>query len=359
MDIPEDILLIPLHTVFLAESATWPRFTLLGQILGSIVLALEAMIRFRPDILIDTSGFPFIYPIIQKLFNCKLVAYVHYPFISTDMIHKLQTKSFNNSGIIADNQFLRRAKIIYYKTLVNIYSICGKCCDLALTNSSWTNNHMVRLWNSCPIMKIVYPPCDLSPFTNLKNCCKSRQTTQVVSLSQFRPEKNHQLQLEITAKVIEKDPNVQFVFVGGCRGVEDENRVKELKEYAEQLNISKSVQFKLNLPFNDLLNCLQASSIGLHTMTDEHFGIGIVELMAAGLITIAHNSGGPRADIIKKGEGFLCSSASDYAETILKISGMTQDERIKIAEKGRSGAVSRFSGVIFQKQFSDNLMKIL
>lgn len=36
----------------------------------------------------------------------------------------------------------------------------------------------------------------------------------------------------------------------------------------------------------------------LHTMIDEHFGIAIVELMAAGLITIAHNSGGPGLDII-------------------------------------------------------------
>lgn len=33
-------------------------------------------------------------------------------------------------------------------------------------------------------------------------------------------------------------------------------------------------------------------------MVDEHFGISIVEYMAAGLVPIAHNSGGPRADIV-------------------------------------------------------------
>ena len=44
-------------------------------------------------------------------------------------------------------------------------------------------------------------------------------------------------------------------------------------------------------------------------MKDEHFGIVIVELMSAGLVTIAHASGGPLQDIIGKSDdqiGFLC-----------------------------------------------------
>ena len=40
------------------------------------------------------------------------------------------------------------------------------------------------------------------------------------------------------------------------------------------------------------------AKVGLHTMKEEHFGISIVEMMTAGLITIAHASGGPRHDII-------------------------------------------------------------
>jgi alpha-1,2-mannosyltransferase len=34
-------------------------------------------------------------------------------------------------------------------------------------------------------------------------------------------------------------------------------------------------------------------------MKDEHFGINLIEFMAAGLIVVAHNSGGPKLDIIK------------------------------------------------------------
>jgi alpha-1,2-mannosyltransferase len=33
-------------------------------------------------------------------------------------------------------------------------------------------------------------------------------------------------------------------------------------------------------------------------MWNEHFGISIVEMMAAGLVVVAHNSGGPKDDIV-------------------------------------------------------------
>lgn len=50
-----------------------------------------------------------------------------------------------------------------------------------------------------------------------------------------------------------------------------------------------------HIPYRRLLG---EAVCGLHTMTDEHFGISIVEYMAAGLVPIANNSGGPRTDIV-------------------------------------------------------------
>lgn len=38
--------------------------------------------------------------------------------------------------------------------------------------------------------------------------------------------------------------------------------------------------------------------VGLHTMIDEHFGIALVEFLASGLLVVAHNSGGPKSDIL-------------------------------------------------------------
>lgn len=43
-------------------------------------------------------------------------------------------------------------------------------------------------------------------------------------------------------------------------------------------------------------------TIGIHTMEAEHFGISVVEMLAAGLIVVAHNSAGPKEDIVRTAE---------------------------------------------------------
>ncbi len=53
--------------------------------------------------------------------------------------------------------------------------------------------------------------------------------------------------------------------------------------------------------------------------------------MASGAISLAHNSGGPRADIIVHGEsGFLATEADEYAECIAKVLNMSEGELLKM-----------------------------
>ena len=48
---------------------------------------------------------------------------------------------------------------------------------------------------------------------------------------------------------------------------------------------------------------MEESTIGLRAMWNEHFGISIVNCMAAGLIMVAHKSGGPLMNIVIGSEG--------------------------------------------------------
>lgn len=41
------------------------------------------------------------------------------------------------------------------------------------------------------------------------------------------------------------------------------------------------VEFRLNAPYEELLHWLSVSSIGISTMVEEHFGIGVVEFMVS------------------------------------------------------------------------------
>ena len=70
--------------------------------------------------------------------------------------------------------------------------------------------------------------------------------------------------------------------VGSCRGPDDEARLQQLQEYAEQLELGNSVEWYVNVPFSELKMLLGDAVGGLHTMMDEHFGISVVEYMAAG-----------------------------------------------------------------------------
>jgi alpha-1,2-mannosyltransferase len=103
----------------------------------------------------------------------------------------------------------------------------------------------------------------------------------ILSIAQFRPEKNHALQLESFACLIKtyQIQDVQLILFGSCRGAEDELRIVQLKSLAQELEIESNVQFVINGSVSLLREHLGTSLIGLHTMVNEHFGIGIVEYM--------------------------------------------------------------------------------
>ena len=68
-------------------------------------------------------------------------------------------------------------------------------------------------------------------------------------------------------------------------------------QYAKEKNMSENVKILRNVSWDDLVGWLGKAEAGMHTMWMEHFGIGVVEMQAAGAIPIAHRSAGPKMDI--------------------------------------------------------------
>lgn len=111
----------------------------------------------------------------------------------------------------------------------------------------------------------------------------------------------------------------KFILIGATRGKEDEELVDELKRTAFDLGISSSVEFWENKPRVEIVKLFSKAKAAIHTMKEEHFGISVVEMMAAGIVTIAHNSAGPKLDIIGKSDsvvGYLCDNEADYAANV-------------------------------------------
>jgi alpha-1,2-mannosyltransferase len=70
---------------------------------------------------------------------------------------------------------------------------------------------------------------------------------------------------------------IKLFIIGSCRNEEDLSRANSLRELAKTLDVESHVELKLNFKFEYLLTYLSESAVGIHTMVDEHFGIGFLE----------------------------------------------------------------------------------
>eukprot|EP00775_Hariotina_reticulata_P005441 gene5440-5674_t len=374
----------PVEVVSLKQTSAilpeqYPRFTLVRQAWGSVKLGLEALKLFVPEVYIDTTGWAFVYP-LAKLARCRVACYVHYPTVSTNMLGRVWSRQqmYNNDDAISSSSLKSLVKALYYQAFALVYGLAGACADVVLVNSSWTAGHVRQLWWSWHDPALVYPPCDT---TDLQKLPLDRRLKHLflISVAQFRPEKNHRLQLEAYALARQwaaaKDSTGRhsavlvssLKIVGGCRGEEDEARLQQLQQYAEELGLADVVEWHVNLPYSELKQLLGGAVGGLHTMLDEHFGISVVEYMAAGVIPIAHNSGGPRADIVVDEDGdtgpqrtgYLAETREEYAAAITTVLEMEQRDRLKIAAAAQRRAATMFSTERFHQAFLASVTPVL
>ncbi|XP_076847966.1 GDP-Man:Man(3)GlcNAc(2)-PP-Dol alpha-1,2-mannosyltransferase [Brachyhypopomus gauderio] len=378
--LPRPVRFVFLKQRFLVEASLYPHFTLIGQSVGSLFLAWEALTAFPPDLYVDSMGYAFTLPVFRYLGGCRVGSYVHYPTISTDMLSVVRERNprFNNADYISHSPVLSAIKVVYYCTFALLYGLAGSCSDVVMVNSTWTLGHILALWRAPNRTSVVYPPCDVQAFLDVpldeeeEGEKGGRRCHSVVSVAQFRPEKDHQLQIRAFQKLLDRkgvEPggreSVKLVLIGGCRNREDEDRVLMLRGLCQELGVADRVEFKLNIPFEELKKELVEATVGLHTMWNEHFGIGVVECMAAGTVILAHKSGGPKLDIVAPFEGgptgFLADDEDSYADAMERILAMTPAARLEIRQRARQ-SVTRFSDSEFEACFlaaAEPLMRAL
>ena len=395
----------------LLEASRYPRFTMLFQSLASLRVAHAALLKRKPHVWFDTTGFAFTYPLAGLMFGCRVMAYTHYPTISTDMLRLVYSRrpTYNNSAAVTTSTLSHLVKLAYYAVFTALYCLVGQCASVVMVNSTWTQRHIRTLWlRSARSTHIVYPPCDTATLQSLpllppvplaeqsqlgaegKPGCRR---DVLLSVGQFRPEKDHELQLRAFALFrqhfdrqhsIHQIDHVRLVLLGGARGAEDEARVERLRRLAlDELELpARCVEFRVNEPFSALQRLYGEALVGLHTMWNEHFGMGVVEMAAAGMLVIAHNSAGPREDILvapaattqpatssgKRGKrlgerrasetvgryGLLAASVEEYSACMQRVFASEWKDSASMRtmrEEGRRYCCSNFSDEKFQERF--------
>ena len=374
-----------MHFMFL-KSREWVRasrysyFTLLGQSLGSLRVGYDAFSQMVPDILIDTMGYSFVLALASLLFpDMPTGAYVHYPTISTDawIFGCRYTQGLKRR---AGERVQRSREESLLASLSRLYGWTGGQIDVVMTNSSWTHSHIQELWGpararmmkAAPV-EVLYPPVSVSEIEKavaITPDSEARREKILLCIAQFRPEKNHELLLEAFAEMLHSQSakksvsSARLVLIGSIRddNAEDQNRVKYLRERVRELGIDDKVQFLCNAPWKQMLEYLGKSSVGVNGMWNEHFGIGVVEYQAAGLICVVNNSGGPKMDIVVHiaggPTGLHASTASEYARAFEKALSYAPKQALQMRNRARVSA-GRFSEEEFQKRWVEIVGKMI
>jgi alpha-1,2-mannosyltransferase len=311
-----------------------------------MLYALKCLFTQVPRVVIDTTGAPFAAPVWKLFGGCRVIQYTHYPFISTDMLHDVQTgqKCVNNTQNVAKSKLKTRVKILYYKLLCFFYGLAGKFVDLCFVNSSWTKAHIRAIYGREPTL--LYPPCDCERLSQAP--AAARDPNLIISVGQYRPEKDHDLQLEVMEILKQQSPDTRLAIVGGTRDAGDCALADQIESAIAEKRLNATVL--RNIPFEELQQLYRSASVGIHTMRNEHFGICVVEYIAAGLLPVAHNSAGPREDILPGEAAYLAERAPEYAQKVLRALALPEREREdEVARLQRR--IAAFSVGVFQEAF--------
>ncbi|EEH43327.1 alpha-1,2-mannosyltransferase ALG11 [Paracoccidioides brasiliensis Pb18] len=390
---PPTVILLYLSTRRYVLSNLYPRFTLLGQSVGSLILGYDAFHLLIPDILIDTMGYSFVLALCHLLFpSIPTAAYVHYPTISTDMLDSLDDTSGTkglNAG--AGTGWKGYAKRRYWHAFAKLYGWVGGTVDVVMCNSSWTSAHISSLW--LPSRKkrreykeptVVFPPVAVSELESIEiDLAHEREAREpiILYIAQFRPEKNHSLILRAFARFLKELKNTQsspstsssintastkspqLIFIGSVRhSSPDETHIYNLRLLAHELKIRNTTTFICDATWPTILDHLRRASIGVNAMWNEHFGIGVVEYQAAGLISVVHNSGGPKQDIVvdlgEGGTGFRATTETEFAAAFEAALALPDEEKVAMRMRARESA-RRFAGEVFAEKWGGEMEKLI
>src|SRR5216684_2597336 len=255
-----------------------PRFLLYQRLIYHWLRIRKAVSRDSFDIVLSTQDIGYV-----PSTHAPVIQYCYFP----EYFSHLQT------GSSPVWRLYYRPASTYYRNRVGRVGIL-------LSVSDFTRGFVAKKWERDS--KTVYPPCpveDFSEFTNVK----SRENL-VVTIGRIVPEKRFHLFVEL-ARIV---PKTRFVAIGSLSG--------ETSAYYDQLKKSapENVSFVLS-PLRKVRDILGRAMAYVHCAENEHFGITIVEAMAAGCVPIVHDSGGPR-EIVTSDVGFRWSNLSVAARQI-------------------------------------------
>jgi alpha-1,2-mannosyltransferase len=222
------------------------------------------------DIIVSTSGDTLPYDVPPHV---VCILYIHFPVLLRNMNHK-----YNQS--------------VLWKTYFKPYQVLGKALskkalvrsNIVLANSYFTQDALAKAYGIKS--SVLYPPVDIERFSTAYHS-RSRER-KVLVLSRFSPEKRIEKIISLSQMVTNA---TSFEVVGSVTPM---NRYyfNSLLEKIKDHGLQDKIKLTPNASNDELIEAMSSCNVYLHAMDGEHFGISIIEAMAAGLIPVVPSYGG-------------------------------------------------------------------
>lgn len=286
------------------------------------------------DIIINTHGSVIPYRIPNDI-SC--ISYLHFP------ISVLNSSDSDHGSKKYQKSFLWNAYFKPYAVMANeLMKRALFRSNIILVNSKFTKNVLKKVYPQID-SHVLYPPVDIERFSSAYR--SNSRKRQVLVISRFSAEK----QIEKAIIIAQLVQDVKFKVIGS---VTPANRPyfnllqKKIKDYGLENRISLAP----NATNEEMINAMSESMIYLHTMHGEHFGISIVEAMAAGLVPIIPSYGGCSEIVPSE---YQYSTLEEAAKCISKnIDEYNEEKRTMV-----HGISRQFSSSLFRKSIQQYIKK--
>jgi glycosyltransferase involved in cell wall biosynthesis len=164
--------------------------------------------------------------------------------------------------------------------------------SLVVTNSAFSCRAIANTFKLDDI-RILSPPIDIETFHNiaLMSNGNNKNKDTILVISRIAPHKKIENAIKL-AKIL-KDNNVgRGMKIVGNLYHYFLDYYSGLQQMIEKLDLTEYITFEINASLGKLLSIIRNSSIYFHPMVGEHFGMSIIEALAAGLVTVVPKEGG-------------------------------------------------------------------
>jgi alpha-1,2-mannosyltransferase len=210
---------------------------------------------------------------IPRTAICML--YVHFPI----------------SLLSSQNNKYNRSKLwnAYFKPYQSMASAFTKKAltrsNIVIANSLFTREALIKAYPEIEA-HVLYPPVDIERFTTAYH--SNPRGRKVLAISRFSPEKQINRILNL-AKRLDDDINFQVV---GSVAPANWPYFNSINKSINEQGLRHKIKLIPNATNKELIEVMSSCNTYFHTMEGEHFGVSIIEAMAAGLTPIVPSYGG-------------------------------------------------------------------